>query len=295
MPTLTVTTRPAADIAADVLVIGARQGSEHAELLDEPHLEPSAAAQLTQALVALEATGKAGEVTRVVGVSGIKAGTVAVVGLGTQVTAETVRAGAATALRAVGSKAKVALALPTPDRATVAAMADGAYAGCYRYAKITGAAAAPATANPDGPTITLVSTQGAGKGVKDAVARASVPDGFQRWRGKSMRRSTHGFPPRRREYWALTSQQILAPGRARRNRAATGRAWTMSPNELGLMIRMLRIMAARPFSRPRPGTAASTASGSAVSCVPAFSTSPGARLAASGRGRTSGNARGRVR
>jgi len=181
VPTLTVTTRPAADIAADVLVIGARQGSEHAELLDEPHLEPSTAAQLTQALVALEATGKAGEVTRVVGVSGIKAGTVAVVGLGTQVTAETVRAGAATALRAVGSKAKVALALPTPDRATVAAMADGAYAGCYRYAKITGAAAAPATANPDGPTITLVSTQGAGKGVKDAVARAQVIGAARDW------------------------------------------------------------------------------------------------------------------
>ena len=157
MPTLTLTTRNPAELAVDTLVVGVAQGSEGAALLAGHGLPTPAVAHLEAVLSDLDATGKADEVHRVVSVPGVRATSVVVTGVGPAADPSALRSAAGAALRSVRTKASVALALPTPDLADLAAVAEGAYAGCYAYAKPVGATAAgrrrPAkkAASIDGP------------------------------------------------------------------------------------------------------------------------------------------------
>lgn len=178
MPSLSVTTRPIADLAADSIVVGAVRGTDGAVLAEGHGLPRPAVAHLEAVLSDLDATGKAGEVARFVSVPGVKATSVTVTGLGESVTPDALRQGAANALRALASKKHVGVALPTPDRAALSAVADGAHAGCYSFTKISGQDARRSTG---GPRITVASGMGGGKAAKDAVARSEVLGRARDW------------------------------------------------------------------------------------------------------------------
>ena len=152
MPTVAVTTRSSASLAVDALVVGAVPSTRGPVLAPGHGLPDGAADHLTGALQAADATGDAGEVTRVYAVPGTAASSVLIVGLGSTNDPNTIRAAAGTALRALAKKKTVAVALPTPDVAAVTAVADGAYAGCYTYVK-PAPVGAKAAAVPAGPRI----------------------------------------------------------------------------------------------------------------------------------------------
>ncbi len=179
MPTLTLTSRPASTVAADVLVLGATCGRAAASLVEVDGVPAESLAHVRAALAVLDAKGALGDVVRLVEVPGVRAGSVAVTGLGPEVTTESLRAGAANALRALSAKGSVAVALPAGDSAAVAAIADGAYAGCYAYAKVTSESARGRAGA--GPKITLVGPTGAAKAGKAAVARAEVLGRARDW------------------------------------------------------------------------------------------------------------------
>ena len=141
MTSLSLTTRPPAELAVDTLVVGSVRTPDGADLATGHHLPRKAVVHLQAVLSDVEATGKADEVVRVVAVPGVKATSVVVTGLGDGTSRRSsyphaaLRAAAGVALRSVRGKRSVALALPTPDLESLSAVADGAYAGCYTYDK----------------------------------------------------------------------------------------------------------------------------------------------------------------
>ena len=194
MTSLALTTRPPAELAVDVLVVGSVRTPDGADLATGHHLPRKAVVHLQAVLSDLEAAGKADEVVRVVAVPGVKATSVVVTGLGDGTTRRSsyphaaLRSAAGAALRSVRGKRSVAVALPTPDLESLAAVADGAYAGCYTYDKTaplgarrgTGTRAKAAT-NGNGPRVMVVSSAGQGKAAKDAVARGAVLGSARDW------------------------------------------------------------------------------------------------------------------
>ena len=162
-----------------------------ADLATGHGLPRKAVVHLQAVLADLEATGEGDEVVRVVAVPGVKATSVVVTGLGDGTSRRTsypptaLRAAAGAALRTVRTKKSVAVALPTPDVASLSAVADGAYAGCYAYDKKTPAGARATggrgSAKVPGPRIQVVSGAGQGKAAKDAVARAAVLGTARDW------------------------------------------------------------------------------------------------------------------
>ena len=189
MPTLSLTTRVANEVSADALVVGSVPGEQGAELAASHGLPQPAVVHIHAVLAALDATGAPAEVHRIVSVPGVRATTVVVVGLGAPEpgqghSPDALRRSAGAALRSVREKSAVAVALPTPDVGAVGAVADGAYAGCYRYAKPVAAARGrglKAATAPKGPKITIVSGAGQTKAVKDAITRAGVLADARDW------------------------------------------------------------------------------------------------------------------
>ena len=197
MTSVALTTRPPAELAVDTLVVGSVQTPDGADLATGHHLPRKAVVHLQAVLSDVEATGKADEVVRVVAVPGVKATSVVVTGLGDGSSRRStyphaaLRSAAGAALRSVRGKRSVAVALPTPDLASLSAVADGAYAGCYAYDKSaplgarrgTGlrSNAKAATSNGAGPRVLVVSGAGQGKAAKDAVTRAAVLGAARDW------------------------------------------------------------------------------------------------------------------
>lgn len=194
MTTLSVTTRNPAELPADTLVVGSVGTPDGADLASGHGLPRKAVVHLQAVLADLEARGARDEVVRVVAVPGVKATSVVITGLGEGTTRRTsypttaLRAAAGAALRTVRGKKAVAVALPTPDVDDLAAVADGAWAGCYAYdkkgplpARRTGAAKGRAAASSSGPRITIVSGVGQGKVAKDVVARAAILGAARDW------------------------------------------------------------------------------------------------------------------
>jgi leucyl aminopeptidase len=194
MTTLTLTTRPPADLAVDALVVGSVRTSNGVDLAPGHHLPRKAVEHLQAVLSDWEATGKAEEVVRVVAVPGVKATSVVVTGLGDGGSGGStpphtaLRTAAGVALRSVRGKRTVVVALPTPDLESLSAVADGAYAGCYTYDKAAPLGARRGTgtrsrAGEDGagPRVMVVSGVGQGKAAKDAVTRAAVLGAARDW------------------------------------------------------------------------------------------------------------------
>jgi hypothetical protein len=136
--TLALSSADLATLAGDVLVVatvpagGRRKGA----VLAGPATALKAAPRkkLEEALAALGATGKAGDVVTVPGAGIAAAPVVLAVGLGAEPhTDEALRRAAGTATRAAAGHKRAILALPTPTPSALDAVAQGAALGAYSY------------------------------------------------------------------------------------------------------------------------------------------------------------------
>lgn len=133
-PKLALTDQAAAKVSADVLVIGTVQGADGLELA--PGAGPVAEAydgDLTKALTALGAKGKAEETVKLPATGKLRAGVLLAVGLGKAedgVSAESVRRASGAAARAFGSAEHVATTLSAAD---LSAAVQGTVLGGYSF------------------------------------------------------------------------------------------------------------------------------------------------------------------
>ncbi len=149
MARLTSSSRSAADIDADALVLTLAKEGGGVVLTTGHGLSRRSVAHLKTVISELELTADPGEVTTLAAVPGVKAPRVVLVGageLGGQPEAaahENVRQAIGAAVRSLAKRATVAVAVPGGSTDLVAAVAEGAALGAYTPPKITAAAASP--------------------------------------------------------------------------------------------------------------------------------------------------------
>ncbi len=183
MTTLALTGTTPADIAADALVVGTVRGPDGAALAAGHGLPRKAVAHLEAVLSDHEATGDPDEVVRIVSVPGVTATSVVLTGLGDAPARKAaydhavLHDAAGVALRSLATKRTVAVLLPATDPTGLGAVADGAYAGCYRFtahkSSTKGGAVRTGKAGAAGPDILIASAM-TGAGATAVVERAGI-------------------------------------------------------------------------------------------------------------------------
>lgn len=124
---VTISAEAPASLDVDVVVVGVRAGADGPELVAHPDLS-----HLAGHLAAVGATGKADELVRIPTLDGSRA-SVALVGIGADVSATTARQAAGAAVRQLTGTASVALAFGLDDEAHVHAMIEGASIAAYAF------------------------------------------------------------------------------------------------------------------------------------------------------------------
>lgn len=132
--TLTLAQTSPTSTACDAMVVAVRPNGRG--LVVAGHgLTPTQAKKITDALTALGATGKSGEITKVGGVPGFKAPLVVALGLGAlkdKVDLESIRRAGGNAIRALAGTKKVAI-IADPEPELLQAMATGARLAAYAF------------------------------------------------------------------------------------------------------------------------------------------------------------------
>jgi leucyl aminopeptidase len=184
MTRLSLTSASLSDVAADALIIGvARKGRSLVITPGAKALDKSMKKRLEEALQALGATGKAGEITRLATLGATKAPAVVAVGLGKEpgrgerFTTESIRRASGAATRALAGTRRVATSLAgvNGDDASLEdlrAVAEGIALGAYTYRKYRHASAADNRVGVANASI-IVSDE-RDKAAKAVIARASV-------------------------------------------------------------------------------------------------------------------------
>ncbi|MFI6747300.1 leucyl aminopeptidase [Actinomadura luteofluorescens] len=123
-----------AGLDVDAIVIGVAPAGAGAAPADGAHaLDRAMDGRLADALGALGATGKAGEVTRLPSLGAVPAKVIVAAGLGEDPSAEDLRRAAGAAVRSLAGTARVAVALPASGAEGVEAVALGALLGAYSF------------------------------------------------------------------------------------------------------------------------------------------------------------------
>ena len=178
----TVSLINASDLSGDALVVATspgrgKRGPAHVHTA-HLGLGSAAARKVADAITALGATGKPGDVVRVPGaVAGVSASVILATGVGTidldaesaQATAA-LRDAAAVAVRALAGSKRVVLGLPASTSAHVGAIAEGAVLGAYQFSHFK-------SSRPEkGPvrTAAIVVSDPRATDVREAVARAQI-------------------------------------------------------------------------------------------------------------------------
>ena len=171
---LQVTNSAPRDVRADAIIIAVRQGDDGPALAaGSDDVDAALGGGLARTLATLGATGKAEEVTRTVGGSGLAAPLIGAVGIGKaadhdpgSADAEILRRCAGAAVRSVASPGirTVALALPAGDAASAEATALGALLGSYSFDRYRSDGQTPAE-------LTLIAS---GEHAVSAAARAEI-------------------------------------------------------------------------------------------------------------------------
>jgi len=168
VPALSLSTAPATEIEADVLVIGVAKTPDGPRVLGEHRGLDTVASSLK----AIGITGAVDEVRRL-GPIGRGAASIALVGVGSApITPDVLRYAAGTAARQLTGVTTLAIALPTVDGADVAALLEGAAAGAYSYTTYR----SPSTDPESGPAsqIIVVSPHGSDRLVHRATIIAEA-------------------------------------------------------------------------------------------------------------------------
>ncbi|WP_258067246.1 leucyl aminopeptidase [Arthrobacter sp. GMC3] len=126
-------------VTADALVIGVGKGADGPVILDSP-LSASAVVSLEASLSALGVSGAADQLIRLPGLPDTGAKVLVLAGVGklsgTEITQESLRRAAGSAIRQLSGLKHVVLALPTTTVGQVSAIAEGAALGAYQYASL---------------------------------------------------------------------------------------------------------------------------------------------------------------
>ncbi len=170
---ISLTSTDPARLDVEAVVVAVRPQGTSVTPVDAAWLPAELARQITQDGARLGITGAPDEVRRLPG-TGLKAATLVLTGLGdasldaaTPEGAEALRRAAGAATRELAGLDAVALALPTPDAAAVAAVTEGALLGAYSFARYH---------EQDAPVVRVevVTARVRDKAAKAAVARAEV-------------------------------------------------------------------------------------------------------------------------
>ncbi|MFC5501758.1 leucyl aminopeptidase [Lysinimonas soli] len=144
-PSLALSALPALSTDAELLVLGVMKSDDGPVLLSTDPAFASIAAALPQ----IGATGSTDELRRLPAVEG-SAAPIALIGLGSDVTPDTLRGAAGAAARQLTGIARLAIALPVTSTADASAVLEGAGIGAYLYSEYRsatlGASKSPATA-----------------------------------------------------------------------------------------------------------------------------------------------------
>lgn len=127
VPSLSVSSSPALESAADVLVVGALSSGSSAVL----HAAEGFSA-LGDVFEAIGVSGAADQLVRIPASVG-SAGSIAIIGLGTDADADSVRNAAGSAVRQLAGTGTVAFAFPTASAEIVEALLEGAALGGYTF------------------------------------------------------------------------------------------------------------------------------------------------------------------
>jgi leucyl aminopeptidase len=184
MTRLSLTSASLSDVAADALIIGvARKGRSLVVAPGANALDKALKKRLTDALQALGATGKAGEITRLATLGATKAPAVLAVGLGSspangdRFTTESIRRAAGVATRALAGTRRVATSLAgvNGDNSSLEdlrAVAEGIAFGGYAFRKYRQSSAADHRAGVANASILVADERD--KDAKAVITRASV-------------------------------------------------------------------------------------------------------------------------
>ncbi|MES9542677.1 leucyl aminopeptidase [Actinomadura sp. NPDC000600] len=134
MTSISLDSADLAGLDVDAIVIGvAPAEAGAAPAAGAEALDRAMDGRLADALGALGATGKAGEVTRLPSLGAVPAKIVVAAGLGESPSAEDLRRAAGAAVRSLAGTARIAVALPASGAADVEAVALGALLGAYSF------------------------------------------------------------------------------------------------------------------------------------------------------------------
>jgi leucyl aminopeptidase len=128
VPTLSITSVPALAVDADVLVLGVLQTEAGPKLLSDDPGFAGIAAAMTQ----IGVSGAVDELKRLPSPDG-SATPIALIGLGKEVTANSLRGAAGAAARQLSGIVRLALALPVTSAVEAQAVLEGAGIGAYAY------------------------------------------------------------------------------------------------------------------------------------------------------------------
>jgi len=173
-----LTAASAAGPNVDALVIGIGADPHDGSKIDIPasgELRPATRRRILQALERLGAKGTAEEVTRLPGIEGLSAPLVIAVGIGTSTelfTPEQLRRAAGAATLSLTRSKRVGIIMPATTPASIAAIAQGALLGSYRFTAFKGIGTTEvATAIK---SITVVTDLNRDRHAREALKRAVI-------------------------------------------------------------------------------------------------------------------------
>ena len=140
MTTLHLVTVDAITTEADVLVVGIEPREPSGIRVVGTALSATTRKSVETGLLAVGATGKTNEVTRIPSVAGKNFGSVVAVGLGSEAkrTTDVLRDAVGVATRGLADVKKATFALPTDEPAELGAVVEGALLGSYTYTALKG-------------------------------------------------------------------------------------------------------------------------------------------------------------
>ncbi|NYD45547.1 leucyl aminopeptidase [Actinomadura luteofluorescens] len=134
MTSISLDSADLAGLDVDAIVIGVAPAGAGAAPADGAEaIDRAMDGRLADALGALGATGKAGEVTRLPSLGAVPARVIVAAGLGEDPSAEDLRRAAGAAVRSLAGTARVAVALPASGAEGVEAVALGSLLGAYSF------------------------------------------------------------------------------------------------------------------------------------------------------------------